>query len=156
MRPIEHPRGDAEADVQLAFLLQLLERALGVDASLGSLEVGKRADLVLARIDPSQPYASLLTASPRDLDLVMVDGKPLYGTLELKAAAPSTPGCEELSLCGATKFLCVAESSTQNKLNQTYADILQALKTGLADYDVVAATMGIGPFSPIAPLQTCK
>ena len=130
-------------------------RALGVDASLGSLEVGKRADLVLARIDPSQPYASLLTASPRDLDLVMVDGKPLYGTLELKAAAPSTPGCEELSLCGATKFLCVAESSTQNKLNQTYAEIVDVLRSNLTTYDGMVSSLGVAPLTPLAPLMRC-
>lgn len=130
-------------------------RALGVDGMLGSLEVGKRADLVIARMDPSQPYASLLTASPRDVDLVMVDGKPLYGTLELKAAAPSTPGCEELSLCGATKFLCVAESSTQNKLNQTYAEIVDILRSNLTTYDGNVSSLGVAPLAPLAPLLRC-
>lgn len=130
-------------------------RALGVDGLLGSLEVGKRADLVLARIDPSQPYTALLTASPLDLDLVMVDGKPLYGTLELKAAAPSTPGCEELSLCGATKFVCVAESSTQNKLNQTYAEIVDVLRSNLSAYDTMVSSLGVQPMTPLAPLVRC-
>ncbi|HRI53148.1 MAG TPA: amidohydrolase family protein [Pseudomonadota bacterium] len=131
-------------------------RALGVDAYVGSLEVGKRADLVLLSADPSQPYDAVIAAAPKNLELVMVDGRALYGEPVLKAAGPAAPGCEGVTMCGASKFLCVAETSTANKLNQTYADILQALKTGLADYDVVAATMGIGPFSPIAPLQTCK
>jgi len=131
-------------------------RALGVEAYVGSLEVGKRADLVLLSGDPSQPYDAVIAATPKNMELVMVDGRALYGEPVLKATGPATPGCEDVTMCGAGKFLCVAEASTLNKLNQTYAEILQALKTGIADYDVVAATMGIGPFSPIAPLQTCK
>lgn len=131
-------------------------RALGVDAFVGSLEVGKRADLVLLSGDPSQPYDALIAATPKNLELVMVDGRALYGEPVLKAAGPATPGCEDVSMCGASKFLCIAEASTANKLNQTYGDILQALKTGLSDYDTLAATMGIGAFSPIAPLQACK
>jgi imidazolonepropionase-like amidohydrolase len=87
-------------------------RALGVDSVLGSLEVGKRADIVILGGDPSRPYESLLAATPMDIELVMVDGRALYGDLELKAAGPAAPGCEEVPICNATKFLCVAEAST--------------------------------------------
>ncbi len=130
-------------------------RALGVDAALGTLEVGKRADLVLFRGDAGQPYDALLSASPLDVDLVMVDGRALYGTLELKVAAPANPGCEEIPLCGTTKFLCVAESSTANKLNQTYAEIVGVLTSNLSSYDTMTSAMGVAPVSPIAPLLKC-
>ncbi|HNI59734.1 MAG TPA: hypothetical protein PKW11_07315, partial [Pseudomonadota bacterium] len=96
---------------------------------------------------------ALLAASGRDVDLVMVDGKPLYGTLELKTAASSSPVCDELSLCGQTKFLCVAESSTLNKLNQTYQEIVDTLTSNLSAYD---STVGMGaPLTPLAPLMRC-
>ncbi|HMY60275.1 MAG TPA: amidohydrolase family protein, partial [Pseudomonadota bacterium] len=137
------------------FLMVTLDaaRALGVDLMLGSLEVGKRADLVLVRKQADDPYAALLAASGRDVDLVMVDGKPLYGTLELKTAASSSPVCDELSLCGQTKFLCVAESSTLNKLNQTYQEIVDTLTSNLSAYD---STVGMGaPLTPLAPLLRC-
>lgn len=131
-------------------------RALGVDTYIGSLEVGKRADLVLLSGDPSKPYDAVIASTPRNLELVMLDGRAVYGEPVLKGAAPATPGCETVDLCGASKFLCVADVSTANKLNQTYSDILQGLKTGLADYDTVAAGMGITAFSPLAPLSSCK
>ena len=130
-------------------------RALGVDGSLGTLEVGKRADLVLFRGDSGQPYDALLSASPLQVDLVMVDGRALYGTLELKAAAPMAPGCEEISICTTTKFLCVAESSTANKLNQTYAEIVKVLESNLSTYDTMTAGAGVAAVSPLAPLLKC-
>jgi len=58
-------------------------RVLGMDDRIGSLAIGKRADIVLVRKGPfgdsivSDPCAHvLLQTSPRDIDTVMVDGKP--------------------------------------------------------------------------------
>ncbi len=131
-------------------------RALGVDTYLGSLEVGKRADIAVVSGDPALPYDAVIAATPKSIELVMLDGRAVYGEPVLKGAGPTTPGCEDVSICGTSKFLCVAENSAANKLNQSYNDIQQALKTGIADYDTVAATMGIKAFSPIAPLTSCK
>jgi len=57
-------------------------RVLGMDDRIGSLAVGKRADIVLVRKGPfggsiaDDPCAHvLLQTSPRDIDTVMVDGK---------------------------------------------------------------------------------
>jgi cytosine/adenosine deaminase-related metal-dependent hydrolase len=66
-------------------------RVLGMDDRIGSLAVGKRADIVLIRKGPfgesivDDPCAHvLLQTSPRDIDTVMVDGKVRMrgGTLE--------------------------------------------------------------------------
>ena len=51
--------------------------------------------------------------------------------------------------------MCVAETSTSNKLNQTYAQIWQILVDALADYDTSVLGGPIPPFSPIAPLTRC-
>lgn len=130
-------------------------RVLGVDAQLGSLEVGKRADLFVFSGDPSKPYDALIQSRPSDIDLVMLDGRVLYGAPEVQGAAPTAPGCEQLPVCTSSKFLCAAETSTANKLDQTFATIRQLLVTGLADYDTMVAGMGIAPMSPIAPLTKC-
>ncbi len=130
-------------------------RVLGVDAALGSLEVGKRADLFIYAGDPSRPYDSLLQAQPSSIDLVMLDGRVVYGAPDVQAAAPEAPGCEQVSICTRSKFLCVAETSTANKLDQTFATIVQLLTAGLANYDAMVAGMGIAPMSPIAPLTKC-
>ena len=59
-------------------------RALGLDAEIGSIEVGKRADLIL--IDATSPHiapspdpfsAIVYAARPGDVRLTMVDGEIL-------------------------------------------------------------------------------
>lgn len=131
-------------------------RALGVDDVLGSLEVGKRADVIIVNGDAAKPYETLLATTPTQVGLVMVGGRVLYGDRSLKSAGNNAPACEEIQICGTTKFLCVAESSTQNKLNQTYAEIVQALTSGLKSYDEMVAAMSISAFTPLAPLLRCQ
>ncbi|MFN4034154.1 MAG: amidohydrolase family protein, partial [Fimbriimonadales bacterium] len=60
-------------------------RVFGVDAHLGSLEAGKRADIIavrthrLAFLSTPDPYAALvLAARSEDVALTMVDGRVLY------------------------------------------------------------------------------
>ena len=130
-------------------------RALAVDGYLGSLEVGKRADIAVIGGNPADPYRSLLAATPVAVRLVLVDGRALYGDPQLMAAGPSSPGCEVISLCGAGKFVCVAETSTADKLNQTYEQIRSILEAALADYDTNVLGGTSPPFSPLAPLTSC-
>ncbi len=130
-------------------------RVLAVDSALGSLEVGKRADIMLFSGDPNSPYDALIQTRPSDIELVMLDGRVVYGAPEVQSAAPAIPGCETLPVCSASKFLCAAENSTLNKLDQTYAVIVQQLTTGLANYDAMVAGMGIAPMSPLAPITKC-
>ncbi len=130
-------------------------RALGVDASIGSLEVGKRADLAIVGGDPGNPYDSLVQLRPAAVQLVMVDGRALYGDAALLAAGPAAPGCETLSVCGTSKFVCAAETSTASQLNETWAQVVSALTTALGSYDSMVSATGVAPFSPLAPLVKC-
>ncbi len=131
-------------------------RALGVDAELGSIEVGKRADLaVLSGGGPADPYDALLAATPARMQLVLVDGRPLYGDEALLDATPSDPPCDALDVCGVPKFLCIAEADPTDLLDQTFADIVAALEAALTSYDALVAPAGIAPFSPIAPITRC-
>jgi hypothetical protein len=130
-------------------------KALGWDSLLGSLEVGKRADIAVVAGDPGDPYGSLVKLRPAQVQLVMVDGRPLYGDAGLQAAGPPVPGCETISVCNTSKFLCAAETSTMNQLNQTFAQIVQVLTQSLSDYDTMVAAQGVAPFSPLAPLAKC-
>ena len=58
-----------------------------------------------------------------------------HGDDQLIGAGPISPSCEAVSICGASKFRCIAETSTLNKLDQTYANIQQILVYALQDYD---------------------
>jgi 5-methylthioadenosine/S-adenosylhomocysteine deaminase len=128
-------------------------RALGVAEQLGSIEVGKRADLLVIPKTTADPYASLLDATPATVRLVIVDGRILYGEDRLRGAAPVEPPCERVQVCTQPKFVCVREAESTNKLGQTKSQIEGALRTSLAAYD--AAHPSTRKFSPIAPLCRC-
>jgi cytosine/adenosine deaminase-related metal-dependent hydrolase len=129
-------------------------QALALQDRLGTLAVGKLADIAVFSGDVTQPYDAILAAKPKQVELVMVGGTVLYGDAALSAAGPASPGCETIDICGASKFLCVATSTTTSKLNQTYTDITSALQTALTAAD--AETPGDGyNFAPLAPLVTC-
>jgi 5-methylthioadenosine/S-adenosylhomocysteine deaminase len=131
-------------------------RALGLDEVLGSLEVGKKADLFVLSGDRTRPYDALLAARPENVRLTMVGGTILYGDTDLQGYAPATPGCERLDVCGTAKFLCAAEQggTTANKFGQTFAEIRTAIAQGLSDYDALNLTEW--DFAPIAPLAVCR
>lgn len=129
-------------------------RVLGLDQYIGSLVVGKRADLFVVPGDAGNAYDAVLAATPRTVRLTMVDGRVLYGDKALQAAGPAAPGCEALSVCGVDKFLCAAETTTTDKLNQTYAQYSGALTSAITSYDSTVKPAG-GPFAPIAPLTKC-
>jgi hypothetical protein len=53
--------------------------------------------------------------------------------------------------------VCVAETSTANKLNQTKADIEQVLSDALTEIDgITDPTKGAFKFAPLAPLFNCE
>jgi 5-methylthioadenosine/S-adenosylhomocysteine deaminase len=72
-------------------------RALGLEAQIGSLEIGKRADLIM--IDAAQPHLAprhdpiallVYSAQAADVCTVMVDGKVLLEDRELKTLDPDS------------------------------------------------------------------
>jgi hypothetical protein len=129
--------------------------ALGLDVVLGSIAAGKKADLTVIAGACAAPSSALLGARPDDVRLVLVGGVPLYGDASLQAVAPAVPGCEALDVCGAPKFVCVAESggTPTNKFDQTLAQIVASLAAGFDAYDALNLTQW--QFAPIAPLVDC-
>jgi orotidine-5'-phosphate decarboxylase len=87
--------------------------------------------------------------------VLVVDLHGQVGEGVLEPAAPSPPACEKLDVCGASKFLCVATSSSASKLNQTHAEIKAALEQALKDADALTTADGWN-FAPLAPLVHCK
>ncbi len=89
------------------------------------------------------------------MELVLVGGVALYGDVNLEPLGPVLPGCENLAICGESKFLCAAEASgtMANKLGQTFSEIVATLTTELQKYDDLALTPW--KFSPLAPLVSC-
>ena len=131
-------------------------KALGLDSVLGSLEVGKKADVTVILGDVTKPYDTIVAAQPRDVSLVLVNGVALYGDEVLKNAGPKWAPCEALDICGTPKFACVAESvgTDTDKLTQTWQEITTSLTSELEKFD--ALNLSAWDFAPLTPLATCK
>ncbi len=128
--------------------------ALALSGRIGTIEVGALADLMVVSASKADPYASILAARPKDVRLTMIGGRVLYGDAALKPAAPALPGCEDVPICGTPKFLCVAETTSTTKLDQTYAQIKAILEAAMTDVD--ALTPDGYDFAPLAPLVKCN
>lgn len=122
---------------------------------LGTLKKGYVADIMVVRGDRSKPYDAVVAATPSEVRLTMVGGKVLYGDAAARAIGAFGPACEDLDVCGRSKFACVSvPGSPITKATQTLAQIRAALETGMADVDAAKpATMA--PVSPLAPLVAC-
>jgi 5-methylthioadenosine/S-adenosylhomocysteine deaminase len=104
---------------------------LKLDAELGALRTGMRADLLVLKGDTSRPYDTLVDARLPQVRLVVVRGRALYGDPALLARLEPNAYCETTPICGAPKMICVKESeSSTNKLNQSLGDIITALGQG--------------------------
>ncbi len=124
-------------------------RAFAIDADVGSLEVGKRADLFVLRRVEEDAYDALLGAVPRDMTLVMVNGQALYGDAALQPLGPAGNECESLDICCADKFACIAETGgAAQRLDQTFAEFKGILEDALTAYQG-------GAFMPLAPIVQC-
>jgi cytosine/adenosine deaminase-related metal-dependent hydrolase len=127
---------------------------LALEANIGRLEVGMKADIAVIGGDPLQPYASIVAAAPREVRMTIIDGIVVYGDDQLEPLAPSNPGCEAIDICGRAKFICVARPVSSDKFDQTLADIDTALNQALSDYDALDITQW--DFAPITPLARCQ
>jgi cytosine/adenosine deaminase-related metal-dependent hydrolase len=80
------------------------------DQELGSLEVGKRADLVVvAGQDDDAPLGPLFKGDERTVQLVAINGTPRYGTPALMAA--DGPGIETLTIGGESRVLYLTQAT---------------------------------------------
>jgi 5-methylthioadenosine/S-adenosylhomocysteine deaminase len=126
--------------------------ALALEDQIGVLAVGYKADITVVGGDTATPYQSIVDADPDNVRLVMLDGRVLYGDSQLEPLGPTVPGCESVDICGTDKFLCIAIDDTNQKFDQTYADISSVLEQALVDYDTANGTA----FAPLPALAECQ
>jgi cytosine/adenosine deaminase-related metal-dependent hydrolase len=98
-------------------------RAAAVDDVIGTLAVGKVADIAIFEGKTHKDHRAILDADPQDVALVMRGGKVLYGDAPLVASGT----CDALDVCGAAKKVCVQDevgkslSALQGAVNGIYA-----------------------------------
>jgi imidazolonepropionase-like amidohydrolase len=83
-------------------------RLAAADSLIGSLEVGKLADISIFDAATNDAYRAVLAADPEDVVLVMRKGQTLYGDQALVAALAGTVPCDVLDVCGVQKSVCLS------------------------------------------------
>jgi hypothetical protein len=83
-------------------------RITGVDDEVGAIRAGLRADLVVISGRHNEPYAAVVDAAAADVQLVLIDGVPLYGERTLMERFWDRPGLEEIPVPGGAKMLATA------------------------------------------------
>jgi 5-methylthioadenosine/S-adenosylhomocysteine deaminase len=108
---------------------------LGWDKAVGSLEVGKRADLVVvAGQDDTAPLTPLLRGDERTVRLVAINGTPRYGTTAMMVA--DGPGLEQITVGGQGRVLYLTQTTedpdvaalTYSAAQAKLADALENIK----------------------------
>jgi hypothetical protein len=113
-------------------------RILKWDKALGTLEAGKRADLLVLDGTAADPYEALIRAKETDLRLVMINGVARYGVPDvMQHLAPSG---ETISVDGETRRLFLMQetgdpdvaqvslSTATNRLRDALHDIAKLAK----------------------------
>ncbi|HET9279077.1 MAG TPA: amidohydrolase family protein [Flavitalea sp.] len=77
----------------------------GIDDEVGAIKVGLRADLVVINGDHNKPYKSVIDATARNVDLVFINGVPLYGDRIFMKHFWNESELEEIVSPEATKML---------------------------------------------------
>ena len=102
-----------------------------VDQQLGSIAAGKLADVVVVKRRGANAYQALLTATPGDIQLVMVGGQALYGDRVLMHLLLPRATLEDLTICGEPKSLHIAlgnaASDSWQNTHKRLADVMKSL-----------------------------
>jgi large repetitive protein len=114
--------------------------ATGTAALIGSLEVGKVADLAVFRGDSATLHRAVIDATTDDVLLVVRGGDVMSGEDDVVAALAT--GCELVEICGAPRRVC----GSREMPGTTYAAVDAAAQVGTAGYPV--ALCGPPPSEP--------
>ncbi len=79
--------------------------ASGFGAQIGTLDVGKVADVAVFDGTNNKSYRAVIAAGTEDVHLVLRGGKVLYGDANLVSALSTT--CTALTVCGIDRSVCV-------------------------------------------------
>jgi len=130
-------------------------RVVGLEAFVGRLVPGLRADIaVFGRTGPD-PFAAVVESDAADVRLLLVNGSGLYGDMGLEAVAAVNGECEVFDACGASMFLCVRNTpGSTSRADETYEDIRTQLFNILEGIGYPPEEQ-YGRGSELLPLVTC-
>jgi 5-methylthioadenosine/S-adenosylhomocysteine deaminase len=110
-----------------------------IDQWVGSIADGKLADIFMMKKNSSDAYSNLMSGSPSDVTLVIVNGMPVYGTAERMTQAGVT-GAEDITVCSDKRAL-----NSQALTNGAFSAVVAQLTTKLT-----------GENSALGPIAECN
>jgi 5-methylthioadenosine/S-adenosylhomocysteine deaminase len=115
---------------------------LGWGGAVGSLEAGKKADLLVVEGTAGDPYAKLIDATEADLELVMINGVPRVGTPALMGHLGAVGELETIEVGGRRRALFLAQPTADAAVEAvSVAEAQQRLRTAMQHLpDVPAAS----------------
>jgi hypothetical protein len=120
----------------------------GIDDEVGAIRAGLRADILVINGDHNDPYRAVVDATETDVELVFIDGVPLYGDRTLMEHFWKRSELEEIDLSGVSKTLATAAAninaaSIKNRLRRSL-DSVGASLAPLTEPDVFEASTASG------------
>jgi 5-methylthioadenosine/S-adenosylhomocysteine deaminase len=110
------------------------------DKKLGSLEAGKRADVLVVAGQTGDPYSSLISAPETAIRLVLINGTARYGVPELMGQL--SPGGEKISIGGQARQIFLQQQTQDPDVAAvTLAEAVQTLQTALHDLPDLAKAL---------------
>jgi 5-methylthioadenosine/S-adenosylhomocysteine deaminase len=148
--------GHAQAQLSSQDLLAMVTtspaRMLGWQDHIGSIEAGKRADVVVFGGRTGDPYDAVLTATEADIELVVINGVARSGTINLMSMLGLTG--DQVTVAGQPRVLNLAQTTADpavaalsvaeavGRLEQALADLPNAATPTLAE--AVAMSLNTG------------
>jgi 5-methylthioadenosine/S-adenosylhomocysteine deaminase len=132
----EHLGGRLSPQQLVDMVTSVPARITGVDDEVGAIKVGLRADLLVVGGDHNQPYGAVVDAKVADVQLVLIEGVPLYGDRTLMERLWASADLEEVPLTASSKTLATpAAAVVVGALAGRLQAALQAEGTSLAALD---------------------
>ncbi|HPG29800.1 MAG TPA: amidohydrolase family protein [bacterium] len=104
----------------------------GYDKFVGQIKEGLRADIIVLKKKDDDPYKSVLKSAMEDVNLVMVDGQPLYGDMEYYPKFDKGNDYEIIEVNNKDKAVDITEENLE-KGDQTLADLFKILNESFED-----------------------
>jgi cytosine/adenosine deaminase-related metal-dependent hydrolase len=115
---------------------------LGWDAELGSLEPGKRADLMVVNGQQGDPYERLLQAKESSITLVVIDGVRRFGSKRLMEPSMAGKSLEPITIGRAERFLDLEEDDADPMVaGLTLKEARETLQSAMQQLPELAAEL---------------
>jgi 5-methylthioadenosine/S-adenosylhomocysteine deaminase len=116
-------------DILISMATNIPASLVRMDDKIGNLRPGTYGDFVAVR-STKEPLQSIVRATPADIVLVVVGGKPLYGDEHLMRQLRTGDQLDELTVCGSRKAIFLGESAASG-IHKTFDNIKEDLEAAL-------------------------